>query len=118
MFIDAIGLLVYAVMLKVSTKFDMSVIRAALVTGILPIIINGGYRAAVMSVYGKSLATIFAPYELVTFGVQLVVVFVILYFLKRNDDSLGVWFIIATLGAIVCYAFVPSFIQQFYNVIF
>lgn len=115
MFIDAIGLLVYAVMLKVSSKYDMGVIRAALITGISPIAINGAYRGIITLIYHKSLLTIFAPYELVTYDIQLLVVFVIFYFLKRNDDSLGVWFIIAALGAFVCYAFVPSVVQQFYG---
>ena len=109
MIVDAIGLIVYAVMLRAYNKFDLSIKFTALTIGIAPVVLNGTYRAITGLTYHKSLNDLFAPYEIIAAVVQLVLALVIVRLLDRNEESIGAWFAVAIIGGAVSYAFVPSF---------
>jgi hypothetical protein len=111
MMVDAIGLIVYIVMLWSFNKFDLGIKFTALTIGIAPVLLNGIYRAIMASIYHKSLNGLFAPYEIIAAVVQLVFAFIIVRLLERNEESIGAWFTVAIIGGAVSYAFVPSFAQ-------
>lgn len=111
MMVDAVGLIVYIVMVRALDKFDLGTKFTALTIGITPLVLNGAYRAITGSIYHKSLTSMFDSYEIISAVIQLILAFIIVRLLVRNEESIGAWYTVAIVGGAVSYAFVPSFMR-------
>ena len=111
MMVDAVGLIVYMVMVRALDKFDLGTKFTALTIGVAPLVLNGIYRGTTGSVYHKPLNSMFDSYEIISAVIQLLIAFIIVHQLVRNEENIGAWYTVAIIGGAVSYAFVPSTVR-------
>jgi heme/copper-type cytochrome/quinol oxidase subunit 4 len=108
MSIDAIGVFVYIVVLRIQAVYDLSIKRTAIMIGFGPLVMLTAIRFITAVALSQPVNQLITPASVFIAIVQLVASFFILHKLQQADDNdLTSWFIIAALGAIVNYALIP-----------
>lgn len=108
MFIDAAGLIFFSIGIVYFLKYNASVRSTALFIGISPIIFNALYRVIMANVYDKPLSGIFTLTDIIVAVLRLILAFVILLFVSRNEESGAMTWAILASGGILSYAILPS----------
>lgn len=111
MFIDAAGLIFYAIGVGYYVKFNSSIKATVLFVGIGPVIFNAIYRGIMAGIYNKPFGSIFTLNDIVTACLQLLCAFVIFWLARRNEENIPMMWFVLTVGGFLSYAVLPGLVD-------
>ncbi len=108
-----IEILVYALILKISTSKWMNWIWSGVLTAVIPYAIGLMLHMIILSGYKTPLHQAVTVDGLTMLAVQIVLGLSVFYWLDKLEDSLSTWCIVAIVGYVAIYLIVPYIIVSF-----
>lgn len=108
MVIDAVGLFIYVMALRLFSVYNLSIKFAAFLIGFGPIITLTFIRYMTALATKLPLDQLIVSTEVAVAFTQLLIALIILYKLQQKDENdLTDWFMIAVVGALINYVLLP-----------